>query len=246
LSYTAAGFTVLTSMLKTLRPVIFSLAAAIACLAEPVAAAPLLLDDGTGTPTATSPDNVTAGFSFRFTGAPITVTALGINDLDPRDIEALNTLDEPHQVGLWAVGGALLASVTVDATDTLDNGFKFHALGAPLVLLPNVTYVLAANYPTGGAQTSLDWLRANAAADMPGLFSAGFTFVEGRSGIGFGAVDSTAGVANVAYVGPNLLFDRAVPEPATLALIGLGLGSLALRRTRRRVAACPSIGSRAR
>jgi hypothetical protein len=206
---------------------------ALSSVAVPSAAAPLLVGGGSGTPTATASDDVTAGFAFTFAGAPITVTALGILDLDPRDIEAVNTLDEPHDVGLWIAGGQLLASATVDASDPLDNGFKFATLGVPVVLLPNVTYVLAANYPTGGSQTSLDWLRSDTDAAIAALFDPGFTYVQGRSGIGFGLVDPTSAASDVGYVGPNMLFERAVPEPLTLALFGVAAGAIGVRRLRR-------------
>jgi hypothetical protein len=96
-----------------------------------------------GTGFADTNDTVTLGYQFS-PAVDLTVSSLGVYDggIDGAGLQAA------RDVGLYTDTGTLLASVSVDNSDPLINGFRFAAV-SPLVLSAAQTYVLAAYYTTG-------------------------------------------------------------------------------------------------
>jgi hypothetical protein len=157
--------------------------------------------------------------------APITIDGLGLFDVNPAG------LSEEHQVGLWDNSGNLLASTTVTSGSTLvasasGAGDWLFANIAPIVLVPG-TYV------TGGFfATSADSVMANATiTTVPQIsFLASRASTEGafaEPGV-YGLVEPGVFAANIRVSEAP----AAVPEPASMFLLGSGLATLAIRRRR--------------
>ena len=155
---------------------------------------------------------------------PIVVDALGIFDVNPAG------LSESHQVGLWNASGTLLASTTVTSASTLITSastagdWLFQSI-TPIVLAPG-TYV------TGGFfATSADVVMANATiTTIPQI-----SFVASRaSSEGSFAKPGPYGLVEPGVFGANIGIQSvaAVPEPASMLLLGSGLTALAIRRRR--------------
>lgn len=166
----------------------------------------------------------TLGWTFTTTG-PITLTHLGIFDSEQ------NGLAEAHAIGLWRIGGTLLASTTVAAgtANPLVNQFRYADITD--VMLEAGTYTVGALYASG-ADTLIFPGRANDFAMAAGLVFNTANFAPGDSltypEVAFGTAP--------AYFGPNFLFNAettAVPEPATLTLFAAALLGLARRRQQR-------------
>ena len=155
---------------------------------------------------------------FRFTSdLDQFVTDLGC--LDSID----GVLDVAHMVGLWRNSDqALLASVSVDATGDLIDGWYYEAI-TPVALVAGEQYTLGAEYYSGDtdgyfsspSSISLDGI-SNTNGVFPAIGSLGFVY-------------PTEDSANLARLGPNML-TAPIPAPSSLAL--LGFGGLALRRRR--------------
>jgi hypothetical protein len=160
----------------------------------------------------------TIGWSFE----PLTeirVTDLGCFQFYVQDQGAV-------QVGIWTDTGALLASNNVSATDLQVNSSVYQAV-PPIVLLSNTVYVIGlhalsgntpypvASPPDGAISMSSD-IQLHSAVNA----DSGFAFPVNN--LGDGAM----------LVGPNFLFNSNIPEPATVALLGLGLAALVVRRLR--------------
>jgi len=77
-------------------------------------------------------------------GAGITVNALGWWDQSPE-----TPLAASHQVGIWDLGGNLLASTTVATGDPLTGAFRYAAI-ASLALTGGTSYLI------GGSDTLAD------------------------------------------------------------------------------------------
>ena len=160
------------------------------------------------------------GFEFTPT-TNITVVALGQYD------QAGNGLAGSPAVGLWTLGGTLLASATVPSgtVATLSNGVRYVSI-APLALTAGVHYVIgSAAGPDGADYTAVLVDFAPEITPITGRFIAGTSLAFPPN------LDSRL------FVGPSFEFDAAataVPEPASMFLLGTGIVGIGARRWRNR------------
>jgi hypothetical protein len=177
-----------------------------------------------------APLGATRGFAFAVT-SPLVISALGAWD------EGANGLGEAHTVSLWTNAGELIASTIVNNSSTpigsTNSGGDWRFTNIAPLPLGAGTYVVGETNSPG----SPDPLR-EPGIGLPVIISTipGVTYVENRHAF---APDTfpTLTVADVDFFGPSLLTDAApaaVPEPATVTLLGLGLASAGARRLRDR------------
>jgi len=170
-----------------------------------------------------TPPGCDAGYGFTATQA-LTIDALGVwNDV----AQQLQPADN-HPVGLWNSEGTLLASATVTSASTpiFSPGEEewFFTFIPPLLLTPG-QYVIGAFYPDDLA----DLLAGEATAvTAPGII-LGDPMTAGSASLSE-PNDSQPGFAS-GFFGPNFLI---IPEPASVLLLALGLGGVALARMRQR------------
>lgn len=146
-----------------------------------------------------------------------------------------NGLPGVQQVGLWDSRGNLLASTLVDNTDGLEGYWRFHAIQA-VTLTQGETYMVASQggefytYQTNGFTINpfITYISANQSTlghslNSPLGFPSHTTFLTASQGGG--------------YFGGNLDFEAllptAVPEPASIVLLGIGIAGIALRKAER-------------
>ena len=181
---------------------------------------------------------ITIGYRFDVT-APVTVIGLGFFTDPNKGVVAPDfTLGDSHEVGLWSVIGGvhtLLETTVVTNSSTLIGMFKYN-LTKPISL-----GVTGSNdyYEVAGFTSDDGWAYGdsfdpsptgtsnfNGYAVAPGLSNAlgWYTYASGFT--------EPLGTAHEMYGGGNVLLG-AVPEPAPLAVLGLGALGLLLRRRRK-------------
>ena len=178
----------------------------------------------------------TVGWDFTVT-QPTVVNALGYYD------EGADGMAASHPVGLWdAATQALLATATINTTDlagptfpvtaTVNGRFLFDTFdsGVPLTLVPGVRYVLGGYVPAGTTAAQTDGYRS--AVTSPS-FDPGIVFGQSRrdtAGTATGLTFPDVATAGNGRFGPNIGF--IIPEPSSIALIGVGLAACLTRRRR--------------
>lgn len=186
---------------------------------------------GGGTFTSLSSTDQTVGWQFT-ANDDISVTDLGFYDITPS-----TPLDKTHEVGLWTLGGMLLASTTIQTTSTLVGDFRFEAI-TPVALTAGSSYLIGAAFTGPFDSATSDRYRIPASRTLATEITIDGS-ARNANGGGFGA--PTIVSAGIGRFGPNFQFTVAaappppIPEPGTYALMGLGLAGLAgLGRLRRR------------
>jgi len=162
-------------------------------------------------------NNMTQGYEFT-TSQTFTIGGLGYWD----EKDAL--LAGPHTVGLWTTSGTLLASAVVNNSSTPVASVMTGSQWLMTAISPLT--LAAGNYIIGGTANSQDFVRAGAPDHLAVLTEAGVTYdniaVEGMgSGLVFPSQILTF-KNDPRYFGPTFETATVVPEPSTLALLGMG------------------------
>lgn len=138
-----------------------------------------------------------------------------------------------HHVGLWTDSGTLLADTFVSSSDALQGHFRYASI-AGVQLLAGQTYIVGADN-WGGNGDNWAWREQGTMGlvEAPGIkhIQDKFTF-----GSGFVFPNQSEGTFRDGFYGGNLMV-AAVPEPATYALMALGLGLVGVAGRRRATAA---------
>lgn len=196
----------------------------------PVRAGPAIsFDPVVGTQLANPP--FTLGWQFTVNG-PILVTAVGVYDSP-----LANGLLNPHDAGIFDSTGALVPGtfVTVPSGTGAPLISQFRYVDISPVLLGPGTYQIGALFVVADPNDD--------GVIFPTSGLSGFatdpliSFVESTFASGAVLTNPLApggGATDFGYFGPNFILTAAIPEPATIALLGAVLLGFAAQRRRRR------------
>ncbi len=208
--------------------------ALIAGLASQSAQATLVMDitsgGGSASCGASCDPGTTVGWSFHVNTA-FNVDGLGVWDKDANGL-GIAAVD----VGLWNSTGTLLASATITSAGTYET--SAHPAGDWLFADISPLFLAVGDYVIGTMVTgSAPIAQTNATRTTISEISYTASVIS-ANGAGFSM--PTAGLG-VAVYGPNLRMadtvPPTVPEPESLALLGIGLAAFSLARTRRQAKA---------
>lgn len=169
----------------------------------------------------------TLGFEFTI-NTTFTVDSLGVYDADQDGIAT------PANVAIWlATGGSPIVQATVPqgTAGDLENFFRYVAI-TPTLLSVGTNYVIGAFLPNDGSglnlASSVNTGQGGAATIDPHVTIIQDRFSNFDSSFGFPtATNSHPGGA---WLGANFRATTTVPEPGSLALLGLGMTGLAFVR----------------
>lgn len=216
-------------MKKTFRKIIGALVACWALVGLTAQADVLLMHASEGQ-LASSSGNNTLGYSFTVNASPLSVTSLGVYD------EGVNGLVNPHEVGLWTMGGTLLATALVPSgtAGALIGEFRYTGLGSPVVLSAGQSYVLGVHYLSSEDLDAVrDFFVGQVPAFNPAVTAGNWRWIE-NGGFTFPVNVSS----DPAVVGPSMGF-TVVPEPSAAVLAAAGGVLAALWRRHGRSAKAP-------
>jgi hypothetical protein len=173
---------------------------------------------------ATSGSDQLYGWYFN-TSSAIDVTALGVGDSSGQPLSV------SHDVGIFDVSTqALLGSATVPSGSggTLENGFDYESV-SPFELSAG-SYVIVMTMPAMNADVQSIFNTSETTSAPVTYVNSAF---DAGSSLAFPDPASEGAFAQGLF-GPNFIFNSAVPEPATWAMLLVGLGGLGVALRGRR------------